>query len=70
LGKTLEREHIGKMLSDGKSGLITGFQSSKTRRFFDAYLKLNKVGKLEFEFPPREFKGKGGFKKNAPGEKS
>jgi DNA topoisomerase-3 len=67
LGKTLEREHIAKMLSEGKSGLIQGFQSSKTRRFFDAYLKLNKSGKLEFEFPPREFKprGKGGFAKKA-----
>lgn len=65
LGKTLEREHIAKMLADGKSGLIQGFQSSKTRRFFDAYLKLGKSGKLEFEFPPREFKprGKGGFAK-------
>jgi len=71
LGKTLEREHIAKMLSEGKSGLIQGFQSSKTRRFFDAYLKLNKTGKLEFEFPPREFKprGKGGFaKKKDEGE--
>ncbi|MCD6023778.1 MAG: topoisomerase [Fibrobacteria bacterium] len=65
LGKTLERENIVKMLSEGRSGLIQGFQSSKTRRFFDAYLKLNKAGKLEFEFPPREFKGKGGFKKKA-----
>jgi DNA topoisomerase-3 len=67
LGKTLEREHIAKMLNDGKSGLISGFQSSKTRRFFDAYLKLTKAGKLEFEFPPREFKprGKGGFAKKA-----
>jgi DNA topoisomerase-3 len=65
LGKTLERENIAKMLNDGKSGLIQGFQSSKTRRFFDAYLKLNKAGKLEFDFPPREFKprGKGGFAK-------
>jgi DNA topoisomerase-3 len=68
LGKTLDRENIGKMLNEGRSGLIQGFQSSKTRRFFDAYLKLNKTGKLEFEFPPREFKprgAKGGFKKKA-----
>src|SRR5690606_22793869 len=65
LGKTLEREQVAKMLNEGKSGLIQGFQSSRTRRFFDAYLKLNKSGKLEFEFPPREFKprGKGGFAK-------
>ena len=67
LGKTLEREHIAKMLTEGKSGLIQGFQSARTRRFFDAYLKLSKTGKLEFEFPPREFKprGKGGFKKKS-----
>jgi DNA topoisomerase-3 len=66
LGKTLDRETIGKMIREGRSNLIQGFQSSKTRRFFDAYLKINKAGKLEFEFPPREFKGKGGFKKKAP----
>jgi DNA topoisomerase-3 len=68
LGKTLDRENIAKMLNEGRSGLIQGFQSSKTRRFFDAYLKLGKSGKLEFEFPPREFKGRGGrggFKKKA-----
>lgn len=65
LGKTLDRENVARMLKGEKTALIQGFQSSKTRRFFDAYLKLSKTGKLEFEFPPREFKprGKGGFAK-------
>jgi DNA topoisomerase-3 len=72
LGKTLDRDNVARMLKGEKTALIQGFQSSKTRRFFDAYLKLSKAGKLEFEFPPREFKprGKGGFakKKEEDGE--
>ena len=59
LGKALDRENMKKMLTEGKTGLIQGFQSSKTRRFFDAYLKITSKGKLEFEFPPREFRGRG-----------
>ena len=58
LGKAIERENIKRMLSGERTELIKGFQSSKTRRFFDAYLKLSKEGKISFEFPPREFKGK------------
>jgi DNA topoisomerase III len=59
LGKSISRENMARMLKGEKSELIQGFQSSKTRRFFDAYLKLNPDGGLAFEFPPREFKGKG-----------
>jgi DNA topoisomerase-3 len=59
LGKTLDREVIKRLLSLERTDLIKGFQSSKTRRFFDAYLKLSKEGKISFEFPPREFKGRG-----------
>jgi len=64
LGKTLDRAIIQRLLSLERTDLIKGFQSSKTRRFFDAYLKLSKEGKISFEFPPREFKGRG--KKKAP----
>jgi len=64
LGKTLDRATIQRLLSLERTDLIKGFQSSKTRRFFDAYLKLSKEGKISFEFPPREFKGRG--KKKAP----
>ncbi|HKP94447.1 MAG TPA: DNA topoisomerase III [Fibrobacteria bacterium] len=59
LGKTLDRDVIKRLLSLERTDLIKGFQSSKTRRFFDAYLKLSKEGKISFEFPPREFKGRG-----------
>ncbi|MBW8888243.1 MAG: DNA topoisomerase III [Fibrobacteres bacterium] len=59
LGKTLDRAIIQRLLSLERTDLIKGFQSSKTRRFFDAYLKLSKEGKISFEFPPREFKGRG-----------
>lgn len=70
LGKTLDRENVGRMLNEGKSALIQGFQSARTKRFFDAYLKFSKTGKLEFEFPPRQFKprGKGGFARNKSGD--
>lgn len=59
LGKNLDRDVIKRLLSLERTDLIKGFQSSKTRRFFDAFLKLSKDGKISFEFPPREFKGRG-----------
>jgi DNA topoisomerase-3 len=59
LGKAIDRDNMRRMLAGEKTELIKGFQSSKTRRFFDAYLKLSKEGKIQFEFPPREFKGRG-----------
>lgn len=65
LGKAISRENMARMLRGEKSELIQGFQSAKTRRFFDAYLKLNADGGLAFEFPPREFKGKGKGKPKA-----
>ena len=63
LGKTIDRDNLKRMLDGQKTELIKGFQSSKTRRFFDAYLQLSKDGKIQFDFPPREFKGRGGKKK-------
>jgi DNA topoisomerase-3 len=53
LGKTLSTEHIKTMLSGNKTGLIKGFRSVKTRRLFDAFLKMDKKGKIGFEFPPK-----------------
>ena len=58
LGKPIDRDNMRRMLTGEKTELIKSFQSSKTRRFFDAYLKLSRDGKIQFEFPPREFKGK------------
>ncbi|MCL2282132.1 MAG: DNA topoisomerase III [Fibromonadales bacterium] len=56
LGKTLSSEHIKAMLSGEKTELIKGFRSAKTRRLFDAFLKMDKKGKLSFEFPPSQGK--------------
>jgi DNA topoisomerase-3 len=53
LGKEISIENIKKMLAGEKSELIQGFRSTKTKRLFDAYLTLDKNGKIKFEFPPR-----------------
>lgn len=46
-----------KILAEGKSDLMKGFISQRTKRPFDAYLVFNaKTGKIGFEFPPREKK--------------
>ncbi|WP_310600436.1 DNA topoisomerase III [Desulfobulbus sp.] len=57
LGRRLDREHIGQLLATGRTGLITGFISKK-KKPFDAFLLLDAKGKLSFEFPPREKKGR------------
>jgi len=54
LGRTLTPADISKMLAGESTDLLKDFVSSRTRRKFDAKLKLNKTGKIEFEFPPRE----------------
>jgi len=58
LGKTLNAEHIKSMLSGEKTELIKGFRSAKTRRLFDAFLKMDKNGKIGFEFPPMKARKK------------
>ncbi|MFO7726548.1 MAG: DNA topoisomerase [Oceanipulchritudo sp.] len=54
LGKTLPREEVEKLLSEGKTGLIKGFKSKRTGRLFDAFLTLKPKGGIGFEFPPRK----------------
>ena len=54
LGKTIPREEVQKLLSEGKTGLIKGFKSKRTGRLFDAFLILKKRGDIGFEFPPRK----------------
>ena len=56
LAREIKPDHIRQLLTDGKTELITQFISKK-RRPFDAYLLLNKKGKISFEFPPRKRKG-------------
>lgn len=57
LARAITGDHIRQLLDDGKTELITNFISKK-KRPFDAYLLMNKSGKITFEFPPRKKKGR------------
>ena len=52
LAKAIEPRHIQQLLTEGRTELIPGFISKK-KRPFDAFLLLDKKGKITFEFPPR-----------------
>ena len=57
LGREIPLDQVLKILGEGKSDLLKGFISQRTKRPFDAYLVFNaKTGKIGFEFPPREKK--------------
>jgi len=53
LSKTIEVDQMKKLLKEGKTDLISGFRSNRTKRKFDAFLTLKEKGKLGFEFPER-----------------
>jgi DNA topoisomerase III len=65
LQQPIEREQMVKLLTEGKTDLLTNFVSTKTKRPFKGYLvverKKNEV-KVGFEFPPREPKAPKGAK--------
>ena len=63
LEKEIASEEFAKMLDAGKTNLISGFRSRKTRKLFDAFLTLDNKGRLRFEFPPREPKAPAASKK-------
>jgi len=52
-------EQMSKLLNDGKTDLLPGFISQRTRRPFKAYLVRDKNGKVSFEFEPRKAKASG-----------
>jgi DNA topoisomerase-3 len=56
-------EQMVKLLNDGRTDLLPGFVSQRTRRPFKAYLAKGKDGKVSFEFEPR--KGKPAAEKSA-----
>jgi len=58
LQQPIAKEQVVKLLSTGKTDLLTKFISKRTGRAFKAYLVLGKDGKTGFEFEPREAKGK------------
>ena len=52
-------EQMVKLLNDGKTDLLPGFVSQRTRRPFKAYLAKGADGKVSFEFEPRKPKAPG-----------
>ncbi len=63
LQQPVEREQMTKLLAGGRTDLLKGFISNKTRRKFSAYLVRGGDGKVGFEFEPRA--PKAGAKKTA-----
>jgi DNA topoisomerase-3 len=60
-------EQMAKLLNDGKTDLLPGFVSQRTRRPFKAFLVKGKDGKISFEFEER--KAKAGAKPNGKAAK-
>ena len=54
LQRPIAREEVMQMLAEGKTGLLKGFVSNRTKRKFDAMLTFEAdSGKIGFEFEPR-----------------
>jgi DNA topoisomerase-3 len=54
LQQPVSRDEMSKLLSSGRTSLLPGFVSNKTRRAFKAFLVYDpKEGKVGFEFEPR-----------------
>jgi DNA topoisomerase-3 len=49
-------EQMAKLLNEGKTDLLPGFISQRTRRAFKAFLVRGKDGKISFEFEERKAK--------------
>ena len=70
LQQPIEPAQVTKLLNDGKTDLLEGFISNKTRRAFKAYLAFDaKEGKVVFEFEPRPGRA-GAPAKSAPAKKA
>ncbi len=53
LQQEVSREQMGKLLAEGRTDLLQGFVSARTRRKFKAFLVRGADGKIGFEFAPR-----------------
>jgi len=60
LQQNIEPEQMKKLLTGGKTDLLTKFVSKRNGRAFRAFLVAGKEGKIGFEFLPREAKAKSG----------
>jgi DNA topoisomerase-3 len=56
LQQPIEVEQMKKLLADGRTDLLRGFVSNRTRRKFSAYLVRQPDGKVGFEFEQRKGK--------------
>ncbi|MDE2048570.1 MAG: topoisomerase C-terminal repeat-containing protein, partial [Betaproteobacteria bacterium] len=56
LQQPIERAQMHKLLAEGKTDLLPGFVSARTRRKFAAFLVKKDDGTIGFEFAPREKK--------------
>lgn len=65
LQQPIEAEQMSKLLVEGRTDLLLGFISSRTRRKFKAFLVKGKDGKVSFEFEAREPKAGAAGKKGA-----
>jgi DNA topoisomerase-3 len=54
LSQTVAAEQMQKLLAEGKTDLLDGFVSARTRRKFKAYLIKTPEGKIGFEFEQRK----------------
>jgi DNA topoisomerase-3 len=73
LQQAVSHEEFTKLLTTGKTSLLQGFVSNKTRRAFKAYLAWDpKEGKVSFEFEPRPERkpAAGAAAKKAPAKKA
>jgi DNA topoisomerase III len=64
LSKELQPDEVEKLFTEGKTPLLNGFVSKRTKRPFKAHLTLDyEKGKIGFEFAPRPAKKKAAKKK-------
>ena len=56
LQQPIETEQMKKLLAEGRTDLLRGFVSNRTRRKFSAYLTRQPDGKVGFEFEQRKAK--------------
>jgi len=62
LQQTISADQVQKLLTTGKTDLLDGFVSARTRRKFKAYLVKTPEGKIGFEFEARAPKAAGAKK--------
>ncbi|HVE89518.1 MAG TPA: DNA topoisomerase III [Burkholderiaceae bacterium] len=66
LQQPIDLTQMTKLINDGRTDLLRGFVSNRTRRKFSAYLIKKPDGTTGFEFEPRPVKAAGAAKRATP----